>query len=316
MSLALLFSPQGSQAVGMGRDLADASPAARAVFDEADATLGWLVSDTCFQGPEARLNDTRQTQPCLLTTSVAAFRALEERGSTAPAMVAGHSVGEYAALVAAGVLDLPAALRLVAHRAELMAGAHAEGGMVAVLGLDREAVQAVVDGVARPTELVVANDNAPGQIVVSGRSEALDDVEGPMRAAGAKRVVRLPVSGAFHSPLMADVAEGLADAFESEVWNDARVPVLSNVIAEPLTDAGRIRALLSEQVRSPVEWVACVERMVADGADVMIECGSGAALVGMVKRIAPGVATGTVTDRATLERAASLLAERAGATAS
>jgi len=188
--------------------------------------------------------------------------------------------------------------------------------MVAVLGLDREAVQAVVDGVARPTELVVANDNAPGQIVVSGRSEALDDVEGPMRAAGAKRVVRLPVSGAFHSPLMADVAEGLADAFESEVWNDARVPVLSNVIAEPLTDAGRIRALLSEQVRSPVEWVACVERMVADGADVMIECGSGAALVGMVKRIAPGVATGTVTDRATLERAASLLAERAGATAS
>ena len=316
MSLALLFSPQGSQAVGMGRDLADASPAARAVFDEADATLGWPVSDTCFQGPEARLNDTRQTQPCLLTTSVAAFRALEERGSTAPAMVAGHSVGEYAALVAAGVLDLPAALRLVAHRAELMAGAHAEGGMVAVLGLDREAVQAVVDGVARPTELVVANDNAPGQIVVSGRSEALDDVEGPMRAAGAKRVVRLPVSGAFHSPLMADVAEGLADAFESEVWNDARVPVLSNVIAEPLTDAGRIRALLSEQVRSPVEWVACVERMVADGADVMIECGSGAALVGMVKRIAPGVATGTVNDRATLERAASLLAERAGATAS
>lgn len=316
MSLALLFSPQGSQAVGMGRDLADASPAARAVFDEADATLGWSVSDTCFEGPEARLNDTRQTQPCLLTTSVAAFRALEERGSPAPAMVAGHSVGEYAALVAAGVLDLPAALRLVTHRAELMAGAHAEGGMVAVLGLDREAVQAVVDGVARPTELVVANDNAPGQIVISGRSEALDDVEGPMRAAGAKRVVRLPVSGAFHSPLMADVAEGLADAFESETWNDARVPVLSNVIAEPLTDAGRIRALLSEQVRSPVEWVACVERMVADGADVMIECGSGAALVGMVKRIAPGVATATVTDRATLERAASLLTDRAGATAS
>ena len=231
-------------------------------------------------------------------------------------MVAGHSVGEYAALVAAGVLDLPAALRLVAHRAELMAGAHAEGGMVAVLGLDREAVQAVVDGVARPTELVVANDNAPGQIVVSGRTEALDDVEGPMRAAGAKRVVRLPVSGAFHSPLMAEVAEGLADAFESETWNDATIPVLSNVIAEPLSDAERIRALLAEQVRSPVEWVACVERMVADGADVMIECGSGAALVGMVKRIAPGVATGTVADRTTLEAAAAALAERAGAHAS
>ena len=252
MSLALLFSPQGSQAVGMGRELAEHSAAAQAVFAEADTTLGWSVSEACWDGPEDRLNDTRQTQPCLLATSVAAFRALGERVELRPALVAGHSVGEYAALVAAGVLDLGTALRLVSRRAALMAEADADGGMAAVIGLDRAAVQAVVDGVGRPTDLVVANYNAPGQIVISGRIDALAAAEEPMRAAGARRVIRLAVSGAFHSPLMAGVAEELADAFARETWRDATVPILSNVTAEPLIDAGRIRALLAEQVRSPV----------------------------------------------------------------
>jgi [acyl-carrier-protein] S-malonyltransferase len=309
MTLALLFSPQGSQSVGMGRELAERSPAAAAVFAEADATLGWSVSEACWSGPAERLDDTRQTQPCLLTTSVAAFRALLETADPAPAVVAGHSVGEYAALVAAGVLELPAALRLVSRRAELMAGA-GEGGMAAVLGIDRDAVQAVVDELARPTELVVANDNAPGQVVVSGRIEALDDVTGPMREAGARRVVRLPVSGPFHSPLMAGVADELAKAFERETWRDAATPLMSNVSAEPLTDATRIRSLLAEQVRSPVEWVACVRRMVADGVDTMVECGAGAALVGMVRRIAPEVATATVADAATLDEAIDLVGQR------
>jgi [acyl-carrier-protein] S-malonyltransferase len=309
MTLAVLFSPQGSQSVGMGRELAERSPAAAETYAEADATLGWAVSETCWTGPPERLDDTRQTQPCLLATSVAAFRALVEAGDPAPAVVAGHSVGEYAALVAAGVLELPAALRLVARRAELMAGS-GEGGMAAVLGLDREDVQAVVDGIARPTELVVANDNAPGQVVVSGRHEALDHAAEAMRAAGARRVVRLPVSGAFHSPQMAGVAEQLAEAFEAETWRDARVPVMSNVSAEPLTEADRIRALLAEQVRSPVEWVRCVRRMVDDGVQTMVECGAGAALVGMVRRIAPEVATATVTDAATLEGALALVGRR------
>jgi [acyl-carrier-protein] S-malonyltransferase len=211
--------------------------------------------------------------------------------------------------VAAGVLELPAALRLVARRAELMAGA-GEGGMAAVLGLARDAVQEVVDGLARPTELVVANDNAPGQVVISGRLGALERASEGMRAAGARRVVRLPVSGAFHSPQMAGVAEQLAQAFEAETWSNARVPVMSNVSAEPLTDATRIRALLAEQVRAPVEWVACVRRMVDDGVDVMVECGAGAALVGMVRRIAPAVETATVTDRASLDSAVALLGQR------
>jgi [acyl-carrier-protein] S-malonyltransferase len=307
VSLALLFSPQGSQAIGMGRDLAAGSPAARATFDEADAVLGWSVSETCWAGPEQRLNDTRQTQPCLLTTSVAALRALRERADISPSFVAGHSVGEYAALVAADVLPFAAALRLVARRAALMAEAGSDGGMAAVIGLDRAAVDAVVASIGRPTDLVVANDNAPGQVVISGRRDALIDAELAMRAAGAKRVVALPVSGAFHSPLMAGVAEGLADAFDAEAWGDATVPVVSNVSAEPLTDAGRIRALLAEQVRSPVEWVGVVRRMTADGVDTMVELGAGSALVGMVRRIAPEVRGLAVNDAGTLDTAVQAL---------
>ncbi len=310
MRAAYLFSPQGSQAVGMGRELAESSAAARAVFEEADATLGWSVSGTCWDGPAEALADTRQTQPCLLTASVAGLRALEERTGRRPSMVAGHSVGEYAALVAAGVLEFAAALRLVSRRAQLMADADAEGGMLAVIGLERDAVERVVEAVGRPTELVVANDNAPGQVVVSGRRDSLAVAEEAMRAAGARRLIPLPVSGAFHSPLMAGVAEALAEAFESESWTDARVPVVSNVTAEPITDAELLRALLAEQVRSPVEWVRSVERMVADGIDTMIELGSGAALVGMVKRIAPDVTGMAVTDRAGLEAASALLASR------
>jgi [acyl-carrier-protein] S-malonyltransferase len=309
VSHALLFSPQGSQAPGMGRELAERSPSARAVFDEADRVLGWSVSDLCWNGPADRLDDTRQTQPCLLATSVAAQRALAEAGAPPPAIVAGHSVGEYAALVAAGVIELDAALRLVTRRAELMAAADdGTGGMAAVIGLDRSRVEEIVDVVARPTELVVANDNAPGQVVVSGQRALLEAVEPELLGAGARRVLRLPVSGAFHSPLMGSVAEDLADAFESETWRDAAIPVVSNVTAEPVSDADRIRALLSEQVRSPVRWVECVEVMVAAGVDVMIECGSGAALAGMVRRIAPAVVTATVTDGATLDAALATLA--------
>lgn len=291
----------------MGRELAEGSAAARATFAEADATLGWSLSDLCWNGPATRLDDTRQTQPCLLATSVAAMRALEERGRLDPAFVAGHSVGEYAALVAAGVLQLPAALRLVARRGELMADAAADGAMSAVLGLDRASVEAVVASVGRPTELVVANDNAPGQVVISGRTAAVETAEAAMREAGAKRSLRLVVSGAFHSPLMSGIADRLAEAFEGEEWHDARVPVVSNVTAEPLTDASRIRALLAEQVRSPVEWVRCVRRMAAEGVDTVIELGAGSALTGMVRRIAPQLRGGTVTDAATLDATAGLL---------
>jgi [acyl-carrier-protein] S-malonyltransferase len=305
MSLALVFSPQGSQAVGMGRDLAAASPAARATFDEADAALGWSVSTLTWQGPAERLNDTRQTQPCLVATSVACLRALDEALATrgerlVPARVAGHSVGEYAALVAAGALSFSDALRLVARRGELMADAAIDGGMVAVIGLNREAVMGVVEAAGDHDSLVVANDNAPGQVVVSGTRAALADAKGAFAARGARRIIALNVSGPFHSPLMADVGRALAEAFRDAAWQDAMPPVVSNVTAQPVSDAAEIRALLARQVSSPVEWVRSVQGMVADGVDTFVELGPGSALSGMVRRICPGVRTLHVADQASL----------------
>jgi [acyl-carrier-protein] S-malonyltransferase len=305
VSLALVFSPQGSQSVGMGRDLADAWPAAAAVFAEADEAVGWSVSGTAWSGPAERLNQTQQTQPCLVATSLACLRALEaavaERGGTlTPSFVAGHSVGEYAALVAAGVLSAADAIRLVARRGELMAAATVEGGMMAIIGLERSAVADAISAVASPADLVVANDNAPGQVVISGTQDALIAADPALRTAGARRVIRLPVSGPFHSPWMAEVTDALAEAFRQVDWTDADPPVVSNATAEPLTDATTIRRLLAEQVRSAVEWVASVRRMAQEGVDTFIECGPGAALTGMVKRIVPEARTLNVADQASL----------------
>ncbi|MDQ2854623.1 MAG: ACP S-malonyltransferase [Chloroflexota bacterium] len=312
MSVALLFSPQGSQSVGMGRELAVASSAARAVFDRADAALGWSVSALAWEGPEDQLNDTRQTQPCLVATSLACLRALEERVAQrgeqlGAACVAGHSVGEYTALVAAGVLSVGDALRMVALRGQLMADADVSGGMVAVIGLDREAVAAVVASLEMGAALVVANDNAPGQVVISGTPAALAAAAGALRAAGARRSIPLKVSGPFHSPLMAAIGAKLGRAFAGVSWHDADPPIISNVTAEPVRDAAEIRALLARQVYSPVEWVRSVQRMAVQGVDTFVECGPGGALSGMVRRILPNARTLSVFDTASLAEAADAL---------
>lgn len=288
----------------MGRDLGAGISAARAVFEQADDVLGWPVSELAWHGPADRLNETQWTQPALLTTSVAALAALEARVDPAPAYVAGHSVGEYAALVAAGAISFPDALRLVARRGELMARSTVEGGMAAVIGLDRETVGEVIASFASPADLVVANDNAPGQVVISGTRSALIEAEPALRQAGARRVISLSVSGPFHSPWMADVSEGLVTAIDEANWHDANPPIISNVTAEPVHDAGMIRGLLAEQVRSPVEWVASIRRMVGEGVDTFIECGPDTALTGMVKRIAPESRTLSVRDMATLDTTA------------
>lgn len=306
MSLALLFSPQGSQSVGMGRDLALGWPSAAACFASADAELGWSVSAACWDGPDEALNDTRQTQPCLLTASLAGLRALEEalaqRGERlAAALVAGHSAGEYAALVAAGVLPFGDALRLVALRGMLMADAGVPGGMAAVIGLERKTVAAVVADAGLGDQLVVANDNAPGQVVIGGSTAALARISAPLTRAGARRTIPLKVSGPFHSPMMAAVGERLASAFGEATWHDADPPMVSNVTAEPVRDAAQIRSLLARQVSSPVEWVRSVRRMVAEGVDTFIECGPGGTLTGMVRRIAPGARVLNVSDAASLE---------------
>lgn len=313
MSIALLFSPQGSQAVGMGRQLAAASPAAASVYETADAALGWGVSTLAWKGPEAQLNDTRQTQPCLVATSLACLAALDEelaaRGERqVPAFVAGHSVGEYAALVAAGALELDDALRLVARRGALMADAGVEGGMVAVIGLDRDAVAAAVLSLGAEHDLVVANDNAPGQVVISGTPGALAKATAPLRAAGARRLIPLKVSGPFHSPLMSGIGAELAAEFATADWREADPPMVSNVTAEPVRDADEIRLLLARQVHSPVEWVRSVRRMSAEGVDTFVECGPGGALSGMVRRILPSARTLNVFDSATLAEVADALA--------
>jgi [acyl-carrier-protein] S-malonyltransferase len=241
-----------------------------------------------------------------VATSLACLAAVRATAAEAgieldPAFVAGHSVGEYAALAAAGAISVADAIRLVARRGQLMADAGVDGGMAAVIGLDREAVSSALGAVASPADVVVANDNAPGQVVISGTRDALLSAEEAMKAAGARRVIPLPVSGPFHSPWMAEVSDRLAAAFEEVAWSDATIPVVSNVTGEPVTDADRIRALLAEQVRSPVEWVRSVRRMVDEGVDTFVECGPGAALTGMVKRIAPEARTLNVADVATLD---------------
>jgi [acyl-carrier-protein] S-malonyltransferase len=317
MRIALLFSPQGSQAVGMGRELAGRSPAARAVFEAADLALGWAISELCWEGPEERLNDTRNTQPCLLATSVACLRALEERvgGGVRPTLVAGHSAGEYAAAVASGVLGFEDALRLVAVRGRLMADAAASGpagGMAAVIGLDRHRIEAVIADVASG-ELVVANDNAPRQVVVSGSLAAIDRSETALRAAGARRVIRLRVSGAFHSPAMAPAAEAFLGELERVAWRDPETPLISNVTAEPVTSAATLRRLLGEQLSAPVEWTASVRRMADEGIEAYVECGPGAALTGMVQRIVPAARTLNVADPESLEATAAAIGSRVAA---
>ena len=313
MSVALLFSPQGSQSVGMGRDLAAVSPAAAAIFREADEALGWSVSTLAWAGPEEDLNDTRQTQPCLVATSIACLRALEEKldgmGETlSPAFVAGHSVGEYAALSAAGALSAADALRLVARRGELMAAANVDGGMVAVIGLDRGVVAALVAGLGMGADMVVANDNAPGQVVISGTPDALAVAVELLRGAGARRSIPLRVSGPYHSPHMIAIGAELAGALETAEWHDADPPVVSNVSAEPVRAAGEMRLLLARQVHSPVEWVRSVERMAKDGVDTFIECGPGGALTAMVRRIVPDARTLNVFDPSTLSATADAMA--------
>ncbi|MBP1805523.1 ACP S-malonyltransferase [Rubellimicrobium aerolatum] len=296
---AFVFPGQGAQTIGMGRALAEAYPAARAVFDEVDAALGESLSSLIWEGDAETLQLTRNAQPALMATSLAALRALESEGValTAAAYVAGHSLGEYSALCAAGSLTLADTARLLRLRGEAMQAAVpvGQGAMAALLGLDFEqAAEVAREARAEGGVCQAANDNDPAQVVVSGTREAVERAVEIAKAKGAKRALLLPVSAPFHSALMQPAAEAMAEALAGVTLRDPAVPLVANVTAAPVTDGAAIRDLLVRQVTGSVRWRESVQWLAANGVTEAWEIGAGKALSGMIRRTAPGVATRAV----------------------
>ena len=289
MSRAWVFPGQGAQAIGMGRALAEAYPAAQAVFDEVDAALGEKLSALIWDGEIEELTLTKNAQPALMATSLATVRALEAEGVTVDqsAFVAGHSLGEYSALAAAGALSLGDAARLLRTRGSAMQQAVpvGVGAMAALLGLDLEAVRAVAAEAAQGEVCEAANDNDPAQVVVSGHKAAVERAVELAKEKGAKRAVMLPVSAPFHCALMAPAAEVMASALAEVEIKAPAVPVVANVVAAPVSDPDEIRRLLIEQVTGAVRWRESVAAMAAAGVDEIWELGAGKALSGMIRRI-------------------------------
>jgi [acyl-carrier-protein] S-malonyltransferase len=305
--LALLFPGQGSQEVGMGRDVAAASPAARAVFEAADAALSYPLSRLCFEGPEEELVRTENQQPAILTTSIAMLRALEERFRPTPAFVAGHSLGEYSALVAAGALEFEDAVRLVHARGRFMQEAVPEGrgAMAAVLGAAPEQVAAACAAASAELGRVVApaNYNGPAQTVISGDASAVELACTKARQAGARRTVPLDVSAPFHCPLMAPAAAKLELELGRVRFKAPGAPVVTNVEAAPCADAGRYAGLLARQVTEPVRFTEMVQRMAGDGVTRVLEIGPGRVLTGLVARIERGLTRANLDGAAALDEA-------------
>jgi [acyl-carrier-protein] S-malonyltransferase len=285
MGIGLLFPGQGSQFVGMGKDLAERFAVVRETFQEADDALGFSLSGLCWEGPEDELTLTKNAQPAILVHSVAVWRLLQDQGLPV-AIAAGHSLGEFSAHVAAGSLGFADAVRTVRLRGELMyrSGTERPGTMAAVIGLDDAALEQACREASEPDSVVVpANYNAPGQIVISGDSAAVARAGEQLKAAGAKRVLPLNVSGAFHSPLMKVAEAGLKEHLEQIEITAPAFPVVSNVTAEPVTEPAEIRRLLVEQLTSPVRWVASVQTMSAL-TQRYLELGPGNVLAGLVRR--------------------------------
>lgn len=304
MATAWVFPGQGSQTVGMGRDIYEHWASARDVFRLADDVLGMHLTRLCFEGPANQLTQTENAQPALLTVSSALLTAAREQTDAQlpmPTYVAGHSLGEWSALVAAGTLQFSDALRLVRQRGELMAAA-TEGTMAAIVGLDLPMLQQICAEASQVETVVVANENAPGQLVISGTSAGVERASVLAKQRGAKRVLPLKVSAAFHSPLMAEAARGLAAAVDRlATIAPPRPPVVSNVSAQPLNDPHAIRMELVAQVTAPVRWIASIERMRADGVARFVEIGPGNVLTGLIRRIVPDAELLNVHDVASLE---------------
>lgn len=309
MSVAFVFPGQGSQRVGMGKALLEAFPESRAVFEEADRALGFALSQLCFEGPEPDLQLTANTQPAILVTSVAAYQALASRG-VRPDRVAGHSLGEYSALVAAGTLSLAEAVVAVRRRGQYMQEAVpvGQGAMAAILGLDLSAVEKACQEAAQGEVVAPANINSPGQVVIAGHAGAVGRASDLCKTAGAKRAVPLPVSAPFHCALMMPAQVRLEEDLAALPFRDPSVPLVNNVDARVVGTAGECRDGLVRQVSAPVRWQESVERLTRDGVDSFVEVGPGTVLSGLVKKIAKGARILNVEGPHSLEETLAALA--------